>query len=86
MGAHGTAISAEAADMVLLVDDISKISMVIEIGQKTIQVAKQSIFVGLGLSFVFMAIASLGYIPPAIGALLQEVLDVSVILNALRAR
>ena len=86
MGAHGTAISAEAADMVLLVDDISKVSKVIEIGQKTIQVAKQSIFVGLGVSFVFMAIASLGYIPPAIGALLQEVLDVSVILNALRAR
>jgi len=86
MGARGTAISAEAADMVLLVDDISKVSKVIEIGQKTIQIAKQSIFVGLGLSFVFMAIASLGYIPPAIGALLQEVLDVSVILNALRAR
>lgn len=86
MGAHGTAISAEAADMVLLIDDISKISNIIEIGQKTIRVAKQSIFVGLGLSFIFMAIASLGYIPPAIGALLQEVLDVSVILNALRAR
>jgi heavy metal translocating P-type ATPase len=86
MGAHGTAISAEAADMVLLVDDISKVSKVIEIGQKTIKIAKQSIFVGLGVSFVFMAIASMGYIPPAIGALLQEVLDVSVILNALRAR
>ena len=86
MGAHGTAISAEAADMVLLIDDISKISKVIEIGQKTIQVAKQSIFIGLGSSFVLMALASLGYIPPAIGALLQELLDVSVILNALRAR
>lgn len=86
MGAHGTAISAEAADVVLLVDDISKVSTLIDIGQKTIRVAKQSIFIGLGLSFVFMAIASLGYIPPAIGALLQEVLDVGVILNALRAR
>lgn len=86
MGAHGTAISAEAADIVLLVDDISKVSTAIEIGQKTLRVAKQSIFVGLGISFVFMAIASLGYIPPAIGALLQEALDVGVILNALRAR
>lgn len=86
MGAHGTAISAEAADVVLLVDDISKVSTLIDIGQKTIRVAKQSIFIGLGVSFVFMAIASLGYIPPAIGALLQEVLDVGVILNALRAR
>lgn len=86
MGAHGTAISAEASDVVLLVDDISKVSTLIEIGQKTIRVVKQSIFIGLGASFVFMAIASLGYISPAIGALLQEVIDVGVILNALRAR
>ncbi|HET7336285.1 MAG TPA: HAD-IC family P-type ATPase, partial [Candidatus Nitrosotalea sp.] len=86
MGAHGTAISAEAADIVLLVDDISKVSTVIEISQRTLRIAKQSIFIGLGVSFVFMAIASLGYIPPAIGALLQEVLDVGVILNAVRAR
>ncbi len=86
MGAHGTAISAEAADIVLLVDDISKVSTVIEISQKTLRVAKQSIFIGLGVSFVFMAMASLGYIPPAIGALLQEALDVGVILNAIRAR
>jgi heavy metal translocating P-type ATPase len=86
MGAHGTAISTEAADIVLLVDDISKVSTMIEIGQKTLRVAKQSIFIGLGVSFVFMIVASFGYIPPAIGALLQEALDVSVILNALRAR
>jgi cation transport ATPase len=50
------------------------------------QIAQQSIFIGLGLSLVFMAIASFGLIPPAIGALLQEVIDVAVILNALRAR
>ena len=86
MGARGTAISAEAADIVLLADDISKVSSAIEIGQKTLRIAKQSIFIGLGVSFVFMAIASLGHIPPAMGALLQEALDVSVILNALRAR
>jgi heavy metal translocating P-type ATPase len=86
MGAHGTAISAEAADIVLLIDDISKVSTVIEISQRTLRIAKQSIFIGLGVSFVFMIIASLGYIPPAIGALLQEALDVGVILNAIRAR
>jgi cation transport ATPase len=86
MGARGTAISAEAADIVLLVDDVTKVADALEIGQRTISVAKQSIFVGLGASFVLMIIASVGLIPPAIGALLQEVLDVSVILNALRAR
>jgi cation transport ATPase len=86
MGARGTAISAEAADVVLLVDDVTKVADALEIGRRTINVAKQSIFIGLGASFVLMIIASAGLIPPAIGALLQEVLDVSVILNALRAR
>ncbi|MEO9308457.1 MAG: heavy metal translocating P-type ATPase [Nitrososphaera sp.] len=86
MGAKGTAISAEAADIVLLVDKVSKVVDVIEIGKRTISVAKQSIIVGLGCSFLFMGIAMFGHLPPAIGAMIQEVLDVSVILNALRAR
>ena len=86
MGAHGTAISAEAADMVLLVDDVTRVVDALEIGQRTLSIAKQSIYIGLGASFIFMIIASFGYIPPTVGALLQEVFDVAVILNALRAR
>ena len=86
MGQKGTAIAAEAADIVLLEDQVSKVVSTIQIGKRTISVAKQSIFVGLGCSFFFMAIAILGHLPPAIGAILQEVLDISVILNALRAR
>ena len=58
----------------------------IKIGLRMIHIAKQSLFLGMGGSFVMMGIASLGYIPPAIGAIMQEVLDVMVILNALRAR
>ncbi len=86
MGAHGTGISAEAADVVLLVDDVTKVGDGIMIGQRMLHVAKQSIFFGMGGSFVLMGIASFGYIQPAIGAIMQEVLDVVVILNALRAR
>ncbi len=86
MGAHGTGISAEAADVVLLVDDVTKVGDGIMIGQRMLHIAKQSIFVGMGGSFVLMGIASFGYIQPAIGAIMQEVLDVVVILNALRAR
>ena len=86
MGAHGTGISAEAADVVLLVDDVTKVGDGVAIGQRMLRVAKQSIYFGMGGSFVLMAIASLGYIEPAVGAMLQEGLDVAVILNALRAR
>ncbi len=86
MGAHGTGISAEAADVVLLVDDVTKVGEGIKIGQRMLHIAKQSIFFGMGGSLVMMGVASFGYIQPAIGAIMQELLDVAVILNALRAR
>ncbi len=86
MGAHGSGISADAADVVLLVDDVTKISGAIRIGRRMVKIAKQSIFFGLGASIVLMGIAGLGFIPPAIGAVLQELIDITVILNALRVR
>jgi len=85
MGAHGTGISAEAADIVLLVDDVTKVAEAVEIGQHIVKIAKQSIFIGLGLSLSFMVLAAFGFIDPVIGALLQEAVDAAVILNALRA-
>jgi heavy metal translocating P-type ATPase len=86
MGAYGSAISAEAGDIVFLVDDLNKLEEAISISQRTLHIAKQSILIGIGLSFVLMVIASFGYIQPAIGALFQEIIDVAVILNALRVR
>lgn len=86
MGAHGTGISSEAADVVLLVDDVTKVADAVWIGQRTLRVAKESISFGIGASLVLMGIAAFGSIQPAVGAVLQEVVDVSVILNALRAR
>jgi P-type E1-E2 ATPase len=86
MGAKGTAISAEAADVVLLVDDITKVSKAVHIGKATITVVKQSIFVGMGVSLLLMIFASFGLITPSVGAMLQEALDIGVILNALRAK
>jgi len=86
MRAHGTGISAEAAGIVLLVDDVTKVADAMEIGQRMVRIAKQSIGVGLGLSFACMVAAVFGKIPPVTGALLQEAIDFAVILNALRAR
>jgi len=86
MGAHGTAVSAEAADVVLLVDDIARVGDAIAISRRMRRVVLQSIGVGLGLSFAMMVVASLGHITPAAGAVMQEALDAAVILNALRVR
>jgi heavy metal translocating P-type ATPase len=86
MGAHGTAVSAEAADVVLLVDDIARVGDAMAISRRMRRIALQSIGIGLGVSFALMVVAALGHISPAAGAVMQEALDAAVILNALRVR
>ena len=51
----------------------------------TVEWSWQDIWVGLAFSGVAMAFAAAGYIPPTVGALIQEAIDVAVIINALRA-
>lgn len=85
MGARGAAASAEAADVVLLVDQIDRLGSGIEIAKASRRIALESVVVGIGLSVAGMIAAAFGYLTPVEGALLQEVIDVAVILNALRA-
>ena len=84
MGAKGAAASAEAADAVLLVDTLDRIVPAIEIARRARFIALESVYVGIGLSTLGMIAAAFGYLTPIQGALLQEVIDVAVILNALR--
>jgi heavy metal translocating P-type ATPase len=86
LGAQGAGITAEAADAVLLVDDVSLVADGVALGQRMLRIARQGILFGLGASLVLMGIASFGLIAPADGAIIQEALDVSVIFNALRVR
>jgi heavy metal translocating P-type ATPase len=85
MGARGAAASAEAADVILLVDRIDRLCAGIEIAHEARRIALQSVGVGIGLSVLGMIAAAFGYLSPVQGALLQEVIDVAVILNALRS-
>lgn len=84
MSAHGTSISSEAADIVLLRENLLLLPAAIEIAREMKIIAFQSIGVGMGLSILAMVFAALGFIPPVVGAVLQEAIDVAVILNALR--
>ncbi|SFZ85424.1 ATPase, P-type (transporting), HAD superfamily, subfamily IC/heavy metal translocating P-type ATPase [Devosia enhydra] len=85
MGARGAAASAEAADVVLLVDQLDRLLPGIEIAQRSRRIALESVAVGIGMSVIGMIAAALGHLTPVQGAILQEVIDVAVILNALRA-
>jgi heavy metal translocating P-type ATPase len=85
MGAKGAAASAEAADIILLRDNLDGLADAMEIGRRSRRIALQSVCVGIGLSTLGMLAAAGGYLPPVGGALMQEAIDVAVILNALRA-
>ncbi|MDE2311805.1 MAG: heavy metal translocating P-type ATPase [Patescibacteria group bacterium] len=84
IGGHGSTASSESGDIVVTVDDLSRVGQALKIARATLKIAKQSIFVGIGVSILLMIIAAFGHIIPVYGALLQEGLDVLVILNALR--
>lgn len=77
--------ASEAADVVLLGNNFELVAESIQISQKTIRIAQESILFGIGCSVIGMLFAAAGYIPPVVGAFIQEAIDVSVILNALRA-
>ena len=85
LAGHGGGVTAEAADVVILNDDLSRVTDAVAISRRTMRIARQSIWVGLSLSGAAMVAAAAGHIPPVVGALLQEGIDVAVILNALRA-
>ncbi|MGB3910461.1 MAG: heavy metal translocating P-type ATPase [Pseudolysinimonas sp.] len=85
MGARGSTAASESADVVILLDDISRVGTAVATARRTVRIAGQSIAIGIGLSIVFMLIAATGVLPAIAGALVQEGIDVATILNGLRA-
>ncbi len=85
LGAKGSTAASESADIVIMLDSVSKVASAVEISKRTFYIAKQSILVGIMISIVLMLIFATGRLKPIYGALLQEVVDVIVIFNALRA-
>ncbi len=77
-------ITAEAAGAVLLEPSLKKVDELLHIGRRMRAVALQSAVGGMALSLVGMLLAALGLLPPVGGAVMQEVIDVLAVLNALR--
>jgi len=85
IGARGATASSEAADVVLVVDRLDRLAEAIRIARRARGIALQSVTAGMGLSGVAMLAAAGGYLTPVAGAIAQELIDVAVIINALRA-
>lgn len=86
MGANGSTAASEAADAVIVKDDLMKVISAIKIAKNTLKIARQAVLLGIFICSVLMIIASFGYLPAIYGALCQEVIDTVAILWALKAR
>ena len=85
LGARGATASSEAADVVILADRLDRVGEAITIAQHAHRIAVESIVAGMGLSTLAMLAATVGWLGPVPAAIVQEVIDVVVIVNALRA-
>jgi heavy metal translocating P-type ATPase len=85
MGARGSTAASESADVVILEDRLDKVADAVDIGQRTVTIALQSIWLGIIISVGLMVVAAWGFLPAIFGALAQEAVDLIAILGALRA-
>jgi heavy metal translocating P-type ATPase len=78
-------IASEAADAVILEASLQKVDELFHISRRMRTIALQSALGGMAVSIAAMAIAAGGYLTPVEGAILQEVIDLAAVLNAVRA-
>jgi Zn2+/Cd2+-exporting ATPase len=83
MGAAGSAVALETADVALMGDDLKKLSLVIGLGRQTSRIIRQNILISLGMVAILVPATLLGL---SIGwaVIFHEGSTIMVVLNALR--
>lgn len=77
-------VTAEAAGAVIMENSLSKVDELIHLSLATRNISLQSAIGGMALSLIGMGFAAAGFISPVTGAILQEIIDILAIMNALR--
>ena len=85
MAGRGATVASESAAAVITSNDIARVADVAYVSRRTVQIALQSIWMGIIISVGLMLVAAFGYLPAVVGALLQKIVDLVAILSALRA-
>lgn len=85
MGAMGMEPAIDASDIVLMTNDLSKITFVYQLAKKTMAVIRQNLFYGFAaIHLLGMVLAFFGVIQPVSAALFHAVPDTLILLNSIR--
>jgi Cd2+/Zn2+-exporting ATPase len=84
MGLSGTEAAIETADIVLVTDDLSKLSKMLKIGKTTMTIIKQNITFAIAVNIIGIALASQGLISPLMASIIHESNALIVMANSLR--
>jgi heavy metal translocating P-type ATPase len=77
-------VTTEAADVVIMDSSLEKVDEFMHISKRMRRIALESALGGMAASIVGMLFAAAGFLPPVAGAIVQEVIDIIVVVNALR--
>jgi Cd2+/Zn2+-exporting ATPase len=84
MGAAGTDVALETADVALMNDDISKIPFLISLGRKTLLTIKWNVAFGMVFNAVAVLAGGWGLLSPIMGAIVHNIGSVLVVLSSAR--
>ena len=84
MGAMGSDAAIEAADVVLMDDDLSKLPVAVRIARKTLRIVHQNIVFALGVKFLVLALSAVGRANMWMAVFADVGVSVLAILNASR--
>lgn len=82
MGGVGSDIAVEAADAVLVSDDIQRIPYLIKISQKVMRKINLNIIFSMSLNFLAVVLSIIGVLNPVMGALVHNAGSVAVVINS----
>jgi Cd2+/Zn2+-exporting ATPase len=84
MGAVGTDVAIETADIALMTDELEKIPVVIRLSKKALRVIKENLIFALGFNALLVIISAEGWMTMILGAVLHQISSLLVIFNSMR--
>jgi len=84
MGAVGTDVAIETADIALMTDELGKIATIIRLSRKALRVIRENILFAIGFNTVLVFLSAQGWMTMILGAVLHQASSLLVILNSMR--